>query len=75
MLVIPIGIILKNVSNRIDISQDVLLSISTVDCPAGMKMPGNCLKCRLYSWSSGGHLAVPFLPVLASLSWKATAFD
>lgn len=75
MLVIPIGLILKNISDRIDISQDVLFSISAVDCPAGMKMPGNCPECQPHSRSPGGHLAVPFLPVLDSLSWKATAFD
>lgn len=75
MLVIPVGIILKNISDRIDISQDVLFSVCTVDCPAGMKMLANCLECQLHSRSPGDHLAVPSLPVLASLSWKATAFD
>lgn len=40
-----------------------------------MKMLANCLECQLHSRSPGGHLAVPSLPVLASLSWKAAAFD
>lgn len=42
MLVILVGIILKNISDRIDISQDALFSVCTVDCPAGMKDEDAC---------------------------------
>lgn len=76
MLVIPVGIILKNVSDRIDISQGVLFSVCTVDCPAGLKSLLTALSVTCTAGALGnGHLAVPSVPVLASLSWKATAFD